>query len=220
MKRESIKDILKHGGSIDVPFKSKINDWSSSMKIYSHRSNLYIVDPHHQKFSNIDEAVDWFISKGLTSKNIGYVQSRLSSRGIDFESISPKEANILIKEEGKIVDAEFQKMEIYLDPFPPKSDAIKDAKEIINGISIDNLSKRMADFENKYITLDPYLSLSFVYEYDANGKSNKFESKVGYETFNRSIYQEHLNRPDIKYKNIKIAIRIGNSESIFHNLNF
>lgn len=220
MKRESIKDILQNGGSVEVPFKSNIKDWFSSMKIYSLGSNLYIVDPYYQKFSNVDDAVDWFISKGLTSKNVGYVQSRLSNRGIDFESISPKETNSIIKEEGKIVDLEFQKIGIILNPFPPQSDAIKEAKEIANGISIDNLSKKLTDFENKYITLDPHLSLSFVYEYDANGKINKFESNVRHESFNRSVYQEHLSRPDIKYKSIKISIKIGSGEYISHNLNF
>ncbi len=223
MKRESIKDILENGGTVELPFKSSINEWYSNIRIYCLEKNRYVVEPQYQKFSNIDEAVNWFLKESTTSKNVGYVQSRLSRTGVNFESyeLDDLELKSMIEKEGKIVDAEFKSMNITVNPFPKKSDAIKEINRLPKEISIDNLVAKISTFENKYITLDPYINLSFIYEYyDNKGNLNEFESSINYNFFNIDLYNERLNRSDIKYKNARISIKVRGSKYISHNLNF
>lgn len=222
MKRESIKDILENGGSIELPFKSSINEWYSNIKIYCLEKNRYVIEPQYQKFSNIDEAVNWFLKEATTSKNVGYVQSRLSRMGVNFESYELDDLGIksIIEKEGKIVDDEFEKMDIIIRPFPKKSDAIKEINSLPKEISIDNLVEKISTFENRYITLDPYINLSFVYEYNNNGNLNEFTSSIDYNSFNIDLYRDRFNRSGITYKNIRIVIKVRGSKYISHNLNF
>lgn len=223
MKRESIKDILESGGSVELPFKSSIGEWYSNIKIYCLERGQYVIHPQYQKFSNIDEAVNWFLRESITSKNVGYIQSRLSKMGVDFESYKLDDPNLksILDKEGRIVDDEFKKMNITINPFPKKVDAIKEINLLTKEISIDNLVEKISAFENKYITLDPYINLSFIYEYDNNGNLDEFESGINYNSFNIDLYNERLNRSDtIKYKNARISIKVRGSKYISHNLNF
>ena len=73
---------MEKGGTISVPHKSKINEWYGELKISKLGKNEYVIQPYWQKFSDIDDAVNWFMDKGLTSKNKGYIQNRLRDKGL------------------------------------------------------------------------------------------------------------------------------------------
>lgn len=119
--REAFKQIIESGGSIKFPIKLKISDWYGSITLspicsfWDKGAPLtYHIDYYGETYTNIDEAIDSFIKKTLTSNNKGYIQKRLMLKGINFESDNydlenpSKEVKKLFKEEGKLVDKEFK----------------------------------------------------------------------------------------------------------------
>lgn len=58
--RESIKQIVEHGGNVELPKKSKgtLNIWKSDIRL-----DYWV---NHKSFSDIDEAINYYI------KELGY----------------------------------------------------------------------------------------------------------------------------------------------------
>lgn len=112
--RESIKLLLNSGVSIRKSYKSKINDWYGEFELYRVYDYYTKKDKYyawHKEFTDIDEAVEFFMVTCLTSKNKGYIQQRLDKKlNIeDYDLENPSEDLIQIfEEEGKIVDEEFK----------------------------------------------------------------------------------------------------------------
>jgi CMP-N-acetylneuraminic acid synthetase len=73
------------------------------LKAYKQYDGFYHVD--HTRFSDIDQAVDFFITEAFTSKNVGYIQSRLMNKNLlgeyDLEKPTSKIKN-LFQEEGNV----------------------------------------------------------------------------------------------------------------------
>lgn len=117
--RESIKLLLNNGVSIRKSFKSKISDWYSEFqlfKVYDEYENKEKYYSGHEKFDDIDKAIEHFMENCFTSKNKGYIQQRLD-KTIDFEDDDKydlenpsRELIEIFEKEGKIVDEEFKLM--------------------------------------------------------------------------------------------------------------
>ena len=82
--KEAIKQVLRMGSAVSLPYKAEINQWYGEIKI-NKIDEFYIIQPSWIKFYDIDEAVNYFCSEALTSKNVGYIQSRLDDKGYNFE---------------------------------------------------------------------------------------------------------------------------------------
>ena len=118
--KQAIKEIIQAGGSIEFSIKHSIDDWFDTIRIYSliphwkpNPKTTYYIEPYGEKFEDIDKAVDFFINKTFTSKNVGYIQNRLRNKGIEFEKDfdleNPNDELLrLFEEEGKLVDKEFK----------------------------------------------------------------------------------------------------------------
>lgn len=195
MTKKAIKEILSVGGTVSLNYKSKISHWYSTTKIFKIEKE-YIVDPGWNRFYDIEEAINFFCNEALTSKNVGYIQSRLQDKGIDFEN----EYNLenpsgklkkLFEEEGIIVDEEAKKLDIKVINFPKTKDAVKELKSIIKEINVNNVKEKISFFEKKYITLNPYINMSFV--------------------FNNIIVSNHDYRQGLDYNEFTIA-RLENAK--------
>jgi hypothetical protein len=197
MDKQSIKNILECDGAIQIPFKSEISDWYTELKISKLNKHEYVVHPHWQKFSDIDEAVNWFLNEGFTSKNVGYIQSRLSKKGIDFESeydlrYPDDDIKKLFDDESKLVDEEAKLLGIVVKPFPKEEDAFIDIEALVKTTTIDKLRDDLLSFERKYMPLDPYLSVSYVYN-SPNGVDGEFRSSVFHESFSKKMHDHYTN---------------------------
>lgn len=174
--KDSIKKVIQMGGTISLPYKTEISCWYSEIKIHKYNKS-YIISPNYIEFFDIDDAVNYFCSESMSSKNYGYVQGRLVKKGIigdqsecDIENPDEKLIEIF-KEEGKIVDEEFKLMNIEVKPFPTIDEANEDIEKIIaEYTNIDSLKKLLNDFMNKYSMIGARLSFSAKYKYDNNNK--------------------------------------------------
>ena len=83
MKKEDIKAVLEFGFKLEFPYKSKIESWYGNVSISKIYDSYYIY-PWGTELYDVDEAIDFFLDKAITSKNIGYVQGRLDKK-FDFE---------------------------------------------------------------------------------------------------------------------------------------
>jgi hypothetical protein len=199
------------------------------LEITKLRKDEYVIQPGWQKFSNVDDAINYFLDLGRTSKNKGYIQSRLMDKGIidddcDLEKPSSKLKN-LFKEEGKIVDEESKLLNIVVKPLPKEKDALSEIEKIVDDLTIDNLKDSLSYFEKKYMSLNPYINLNFCYETE-----NEYGYTIGsdYKTFSNKSYKKlssytsksFENFEKLVYKNISLTIKLENSDYKFYDLNF
>lgn len=234
MKRESIKDILECSGTIELPYKTKINEWYGQLKISKLSKGEYVIQPHWQKFSDIDDAVNWFMDIGLTSKNKGYIQNRLMDKGLindnsDIETPS-EEVKKLFREEGRLVNKEAKLLNIVVKPFPKEEDAVAHIESMIKNLTIDNLKDSLSEFEKEYMSLDPYISVSFVYDTETSGKKHEFSSGIDYESFSKKVYDRYTKKlgsstfnssVNTEYKHINLTIKLRRSDEYKrYELNF
>jgi hypothetical protein len=219
--KAAIIDILQKGGSISIPHKYKINEWYGELKINKLNSGEYVIQPGWQKFSNIEDAANWFLNEGFTSKNYGYIQNRLMERGLvsdgdDLEKPNQKIKN-LFKQEGELVDLEAKEFNIQVKPLPKVEDAINHIEWMFRIITPDNIISTLEEFEKEYMPLDPYINLSRVFEYERNGEIGQFRSSQDYKNFTLSDISYHK----YNYKNSELSIKVrGNEEYFRKELNF
>ena len=219
--KESIINILQKGGSISIPHKSEINEWYGELKISKLSSGEYVIQPRWQKFSNIEDAANWFLNEGFTSKNYGYIQNRLLEKGLisdgdDLEKPSQK-LKKLFKQEGELVDLEAKEFNIQVKPLPKIEDAINRIKEMFEILTPDNIISTLRKFEKEYMPLDPYINLSRVFEYERDGETHQFRSSQDYKNFNLEDISDY--ECDYKYSELSIKVR-GNEEYFRKELNF
>ena len=232
--KQSIIEIIERGGTISIPYKTKINEWYGELKITKLDKNEYVIQPYWQKFSDVEDAVNWFLNEGFTSKNKGYIQGRLDDKGVkfsDYDIENPtKEVKDAFKKEGKIVDNEAKSFNITIKPFPKVEEAIEYFDKMIKDVTIDNLVDLLSEFEKKYMPLDPYISLKYVFTYTRDGELNEFSSGMNYDDFNKEDYNRIINDKSMlksfdnfKYSNIRLTIKIdkkGKGDYINYNLDF
>ena len=226
MNKESIIEIINFGGTISFPYKKKINDWYSDIKITKLGSDEYVIQPGWQKFADVEEAVNWFMDKCFTSKNVGYIQSRLMDKGIVTENSNlenpDKEIKDIFKKEGKLVDEEAKSFNIVVKPFPKIEDANNEINEISKDFTIDNMAEKLKSFKKKYLQLDPYISANFVFDTVSNGKPHEYRTGCDFSYINKELFDRYMeyNNDKTKYKHMEVTVKIGNSDYNRYTLNF
>lgn len=81
--KTAIKDLLQKGLIVTAPYKKDMADWYSDVKIYNGSGFCSVIgDCFYKKFDDIDKAIDYFIEQCMSSKNLGYVLSRLARKGL------------------------------------------------------------------------------------------------------------------------------------------
>lgn len=214
--KEHIKKLLEADSTISVSHKTKINQWYSEIKISQHTDEefgkVYTVNNPYINFYNIDDAVDYFCYNAYTSKNIGYIQNRLNNKGLinEYDVEHPtKKLKEIFKKEGVLIDEE-AKLHGITKPksFPSKEDAIKDIENIMKDININTIGNELKLFMSKYSTIDPYISLGFVYDCYSNGEPYEFTSGFSIPQLTLDNIERAKNQKDIKYKHIRITIKI------------
>ena len=217
--KESIKKILNSGASIKVSYKTEISSWYSDLEIYKVDGDYYV---RPECFSDIDEAINYFLDKGYSSKNVGYIQNRLSDKGYNFEEDydlekPDKELIKLFKEEGKLVDEEFKLMNVIVKPFPKTKDAVNEFKTIIDEYDVKIFKYKLIEFDKKYKTLNPFITISFKY-IKTNG--NDYRCSIGFKDFSESICNKYksLEVKDYQYEHIEVCIKLDKTDYIRYEI--
>ena len=217
--KESIIDIVEKGGTISIPHKTKIDEWYGELKISKLANNEYVIQPYWQKFSNVEDAVNWFLNEGFTSKNFGYIQKRLDSKGIEFSEYDIEEPTDEVRkafeEEGKIVDEEAKEFNIVIKEMPKVEDALEYVDNMIKNITIYNIVDSLSEFEKEYMPLDPYISMSYLFEQESG---NDFRSGINYDNFTIKQY-EKIKKDNSSFKHMTLTIKVGEEYKRF-DLNF
>jgi len=225
MTKEHIKELLNFGFKIEFPFKDKINSWYTNISI-SEYEKYYNIHPYSIKFYDIDEAINYFLDKAITSKNKGYIQGRLDKK-INFEEDydlekPSKELIKLFEDEGKIVDEEAKELNIFVKKFPTVKTSIKDFESIINNFDINTISESLSFFNKKYSMLDIYISSSFVYEPDGtiDHYTHEYRSSGNKITSKTLEYCKSQKVNGYKFKNIEITLKLrGDDEYHRYEIN-
>ena len=148
--REAIKQIIENGGTIKVPYKREISSWYGEVSIYKIEDFYFI---QNTKFSDIDEAVSYFLNEAYTSKNKGFLQDRIVKKGLldgdDVLSIEnpTDELKKIFEEEGRIVDEEAKKFNIKISKFPKESDALDEFIKIVKNFNESTIRNELVQFE-------------------------------------------------------------------------
>jgi hypothetical protein len=224
ISKEAIKEVVSAGLRIQFPFKSEISSWYGEIKLYEMDNFYYSCDV---KFSNLDEAVNHFCTEAFTSKNVGYVQSRLMDRklvddGSDLER-PKKNLKKLFKDEAKKVDEEAKSLDLKPIKFPTSKEAVEEFKSLVDTLTVDNLVEKLSQYEKKYATLSPYLNLG--YKYDVEGSEHGYRSSFDYENFSREDLNEAKTREDLpqhkmKWNSLQISFKVKGDDFYFFYLDF
>lgn len=223
---EVIKELLDLGMSFQVPHKGEISSWYGELKVYQY-GNFYYVG--HTKFSDLDEAINFFLTEAFTSKNVGYVQSRLMKRNLldEYDLENPtSEVEKLFKDEGEIVDEEAKVWNLKPISFPKAKDAIDEFEKLVETLTPENLKSSLSEFDKKYATLDPYIGISF--RYYVEGNEYGYRQSFDYKDFSIDYMDKAKSREDLpQYKmkwncvHISFSIKGGNNNDFqFFDLKF
>lgn len=185
MIKDSIKELLFSGSTIEVPYKEKLEDWYGKVCI-TQLEDKYIVQNPWTTFYDIDEAVDYFCSMAYTSRNIGYVLDRLKKKRLiskylgdgDFKNPNVKFLSLIEKEK---IEVDKESILMNLSEFKERSveRAKEDIKKIVKNYHPDDLVEQLSIYMKEYSTLGPFIGLSFVYK---NG-DHDFSSSFDWESF-------------------------------------
>jgi hypothetical protein len=114
-RKNAIKILLEAGATIEMPYKTRIDDWYSKVsisKVFTHDNSPIYFIYRGDNFSDINEAVESFLDIAFSPNNIGYVQQRLRLKGHEFEDYElkkPSEDTIrLFAEESKLIEEELK----------------------------------------------------------------------------------------------------------------
>ena len=128
----------------------------------------------------------------------------------------------LFKEEAKLIDEEFEKLNIVIKPLPLKEDAIKEIQELVDNFDVNTFQDKLYEFKRKYISIDVYIGLSFVFETVTNGSTHDFSTSFDIKSFNKkikSLSSEFWGKAG-KFKNIRVSFRVDNSDFIFYDIKY
>ena len=225
ISKESIKQVVSSDISIQFPYKSSISSWYGELKLYK-LNDFYYVGPFNIKFFDVDDAVNYFCNEAFTSKNVGYIQSRLIDKGIldmdDSYSLEHpnKKVKNLFKEEAKLVDEEAKSLNITVKEFPKPEIAISEFQSIIDNFNVDTIKDELLSFDRKYSTLDPYISLS--YKYDVEGSEYGYRTTFDYGGFSKKEMKKAKNRKDLPqhkmtWKCLEITLRVRGDEEFYRH---
>jgi hypothetical protein len=223
IRKESIKEVVSAGLSIQFPFKSEISSWYGEIKLYKMYNFYYSCDI---KFSNLDDAVNHFCTEAFTSKNVGYIQSRLMNKKLvdDGSNLErpDKDLKELFKEEAKIVDEEAKSLELQPIIFPSAKEAVEEFKSLVDTLTVDNIVEKLSQYERKYATLSPYINLN--YKYDVEGSEYGYRQSFDYENFDKEDMEIAKTRVDLpqhkmKWNSLQISFKVNGDDFHFFYLN-
>ena len=221
--KESIKILLQSGCSIKFPYKERIDSWYGDVSISKTKLKVdaYVIQPNFTEIYDIDEAVDYFINIAFSPKNIGYVQSRLRNKGIEFDDYDLENPTSSVKEKFKeetfLVKEEFEKFNIKIKKLS-KEKAFKEFEEISK--KFDNFSEFEIDiksFIRKYSRLDLFMPVNFFYKLK-EGKEYCVGTSISELTEGRIKGSKDLtifsnNSTIEKLLKIEIGLKIGSSDT-------
>lgn len=95
--KEMIRAILKSGGMVSFPYKERLEDWILEAKIS--RCVVFGDAFHLREFPTMDEAIDNFISRVFTKKNLGLAISGLRRHDmtdVDLDDLTEEQLQALI----------------------------------------------------------------------------------------------------------------------------
>ena len=222
-RKESIKGVIEMGGTVSMSFKTRISDWYDDIKISESNEEggkVYWIHPFSIRFCDIDDAVNYFCNETLTSKNVGYIQDRLREKGLidDDTDLERPDAKLkkLFKDEGELVDQEAKSLNIIIKPPLFKDDALIEFEEIINNFDKKTLVSNLIEFKRKYITIDPFINIGFVFSNPRNEKDDDFTSCI---SLSKTLFDERLkyakkNNDNLTFKYIEITLNLNPLESI------
>lgn len=167
--KEAIKTLVELGGTYKISYKSDVKDWYGDIKIFKYKEDygdeltMYCVD-YGKRFINIDDAVNYFCDLALTSKNVGYVQSRLSYKmkfdEYDIEDESPDFMEAM-KKEAELVDAEAKLIGIEPVVLPTAEEGLAELTKILEIKDQPEFEIQMIEFRKKYLPLDLYIHTNY-----------------------------------------------------------
>lgn len=216
--KKSIEMLIDSGMTMKMSYKTKINEWYSDISISKfEEDNVYYIAPFYKKFSNREDAVSYFITEALSSKNKGYIQNRLRSK-IDLEKYNiekpSNELKKLFREEGKLVDEEFKLIGVKPYTEPSKKEAEEFMKDSDKLTYVDDIRNKYIELSRKYAPLDIYVSVTALYK-TKNNVGEETDYRAGFKI--ESLTQEELDKKkklhkDYKFQNIEITYKIGNGK--------
>lgn len=114
--KEQIKLIVESGGSVSFPYKTKMSEWVETADIGKvNDENLvdpYYISIHGQYFKTLEEALDVYMRKVFTKKNLG-----LGIQGIYRHKLNNKYLDDMKEAEVKALILKYFD-EYYLIDFP------------------------------------------------------------------------------------------------------
>jgi hypothetical protein len=167
ISRDAIKNVILFGGTIEFPYKKKINEWYGKVSICSLDQGYYVF-PYGFTFSSCDIAIEYLLSVILSPDNAAYVIDRLSKKGIVCDLESPDDEYIKkFNIERRIVKKEFINLAINVPKEGTADEIDESLSEIIERVETDeypaSLRKDLESFRNTYALNSPHISISFVY---------------------------------------------------------
>jgi hypothetical protein len=220
MTKESIKYLIEIGASIKFDYKEEISAWYSELGI-TKSGNFFYILPWRIKFSDINEAIEYFCDKAFSPKNMGYIQNRLIRKAFvddntDYERPN-KKLKQLFKEEAKLVEEEFKLLNVIVKEFPKPKEAVTAFKEIIKNDDINTIRQKIHDFHNKFSTLTPYINVSAYY--DVKDSKSGFSSSFDYESITPACikdYKESYNDDKTLFKYFTISFKVDGDDEYYN----
>lgn len=216
VSKEAIKQVVSAGLRVQFPFKRQISSWYGEIRLYQLDNFYYSCDT---KFSDLDEAVNHFCTEAFTSKNVGYIQSRLMDKklvndGSNLES-PDRELKKLFDDEGKKVDEEAKSLGLTPIVFRTTAEAVEEFKSLVGNLTVDNIVEKLSQYDNKYASLSPYINIS--YKYDVEGSEYGYRSTFDYENFSKEDLDkaktmEGLSQHKMRWKCLQISFRVNSDE--------
>lgn len=214
--KESIKTSLSLG--IRLSFIGNIDAYKLN--------NHYIVS--NVKFFDLDEAVNYFISRSFSSKNRVYIQNRLVERGIltieELEYYIDSDSDYLddlMLKESDLVDKEYKLLNINEVLFPSFVDGYNEMEEIVKDLTIDNIGEKLLMFDKKYSVLNPYLSISLCYDNNNSDWDYRIIKKyddISFESLDSFKESFKMNGNVYTWKYVKLSLRLDGGEVKFYIL--
>lgn len=214
ISKSSIIDIIENDGTVKLDFKRKISDWHSTLSIYKYKNFYHIEGAIRNKFSNIDDAINYFLFETCTSRNAVLVLKRIKITDEDNLEKPNKELLKRFKEESKKLDNEIKYLNLKDIEYPSSIDAISEFSHIMTTTDVDTIIKLVDSFEMKYSLLDPYISCSAKYSVD--NQESDFSCGFDYKHLSNkieTIKKETGSKNNIKYKCINFVIKLRNCDN-------
>jgi hypothetical protein len=215
LDRESIKNVIESGGTIQFPYKRNLKSWYGECSISKSANKEYYIrgGGPASTFRDADLCIDFFISMLISPDNAAYVIERLSKEGIWCDLEDPDDEYIKkFKKEKKVVAKELKELNLHIIKIGTDEEielAIDNIKEKNKeSVSPEDLVYILDEFKYRFTLNDPYISIHFVYNQNA---SHTFSISIPLCEFNnkRIADAKDPNEIDAKFSYSHTQLMIG-----------